>query len=227
MRKISLLISLVLLLGLLGCINFQPKNESVVRSLDSEDTGIPMKEGEKQDDLAVEDSIHLRFKGVPIDGTLEQFVLRMERSGFQCMDVEDGTAVLKGDFAAFKECTVFVSTLSGKDLVSRIAVQFPERDQWQYLYGDYKNLKDLLTEKYGKPSSCVERFQKHYVEPDDMMKMLYVQSDKCNYETTFATEKGTIVLSIEHGEYSSCFVMLAYRDKVNNQVIREHAINDL
>ena len=46
MRKISLLISLALLLGLLGCINFQPKNESVVRSLDSEDTEIPMKEGE-------------------------------------------------------------------------------------------------------------------------------------------------------------------------------------
>ena len=36
-----------------------------------------------QDDLEMEKSVHLKFKGVPIDGTLKEFISRMERKGFE------------------------------------------------------------------------------------------------------------------------------------------------
>ncbi len=71
-------------------------------------------------------SEHLTFKGVPIDGTLNQFVSKMKAAGFTSEGVQDGTAVLSGDFAGYKECIIVVSTLQNKDLVSTIGVMFPE-----------------------------------------------------------------------------------------------------
>ena len=58
---------------------------------------------------------HLSFKSVPIDGTLTEYVLKMKQNGFSHIETEDGTAILKGDFAGYKECTVRVSTLKQKD----------------------------------------------------------------------------------------------------------------
>jgi hypothetical protein len=69
---------------------------------------------------------HLLFKGVPIDGTLSEYVEKMKLNGFVVMDSEPGTYVLQGDFAGYKDCFVGVVTMKQKDLVSRIKVLFPE-----------------------------------------------------------------------------------------------------
>lgn len=180
------------------------------------------------DDLALQDNPHLRFKNVPIDGPLDKFVARMQRSGFRVEKKKAGRALLSGDFADFKKCSVYVETLADKDLVSQITVYFPDHDQWQALYEDYAHLKELLTAKYGKPSSCVEKFQSAYglESKDDQMKMLAVNDGKCKYVTRFATDKGEIVLSIEHEE-DEAFAVLSYKDNINGNIIKKHAIDDL
>jgi hypothetical protein len=71
-------------------------------------------------------SIHLTFKGVPINGTLDEFVLKLEKSDFTHTATKDGVAILEGDFASYKSCIVGVSTLKTKDLVNKIAVFFPD-----------------------------------------------------------------------------------------------------
>ena len=208
---------------LCGCINFNPKGEKVDEVAKEEVVDI------QQDDAEMNDDTHLKFKGVPIDGTLDKFVSRMKRKGFKHVETLNGGEVLEGDFADFKKCTIYVSTLDGKDLVSRISVAFPEQEQWEYLYGDYKYLKELLTEKYGKPSECVERFQSVYgTKPqDNQERMLNVGLDNCTYETHFSVENGEIVLWIGHDGVSSCYVMLSYKDKINGNAIREQAKDDL
>src|SRR5205823_193361 len=65
---------------------------------------------------------HLTFKGVSIDGTLNEFVYKMKQKGFTQIETKNGTTFLKGDFASYKNCIVGVSTLKKKDLVSKIAV---------------------------------------------------------------------------------------------------------
>ena len=90
---------------------------------------------------------HLKFKGVPIDGTLKEFVSKMKKVGFTHINTEDGIALLKGDFAAYKDCSLGVSTLKNKDIVSEILVVFPEHDTWSSLSGNYFYLKELLTEE--------------------------------------------------------------------------------
>lgn len=170
-------------------------------------------------------SQHLTFKGVPITGTLIDYVFKMKQNGFSHIATKDGTAILKGDFAGYKNCVVGVSTLKQKDLVHQIAVVFPDRETWSTLYGNYSSLKELLTEKYGKPSTEVEKFDDE--RQDDHNKMYQVQFDRCKYYSIWQTEQGDIEVSIEHNSITSCFVKLAYLDKINGTIIRAKAKDDL
>lgn len=180
--------------------------------------------------IDAEISNHLAFKGVPIDGTLKQFVAKMKKVGFTHVGDEDGIAILQGDFAGYKGCEVYVSTLEGNDVVAKIVVKFPDEEIWRRLQGNYTNLKEMLTEKYGKPSSIKEVFEDGSYIDDDNDKMYAVEMDRCKYVTHFTTEKGEIILWIEHGNglnFGSTFVCLQYTDKINSGTIKRQAINDL
>lgn len=76
--------------------------------------------------FAQTDAQHLKFKGVPIDGTLAAYVSKMKAAGFSDLGIKDGTAVLQGDFAGFKGCIIGVSTLKTTNVVNTIGVIFPE-----------------------------------------------------------------------------------------------------
>lgn len=172
-------------------------------------------------------SDHLTFKGVPIDGTLSEYVSKMKQNGFSYISTEDGVAMLTGDFAAYKNCIVGVATLKQKDLVSKITVLFPDRDTWSSLSGNYFDLKEMLTQKYGEPSECVEKFDTYSEPRDDGDRMRAVEMDNCKYYTIYETDKGSIQLSIEHNSVFSCYVVLSYYDKINSKIIRAKAIDDL
>ncbi|MBS1641587.1 MAG: hypothetical protein JSR11_03830 [Bacteroidetes bacterium] len=172
-------------------------------------------------------SQHLTFKGVPLDGTLNEYVSKMKKSGFIHLSTTDGTAILNGDFAGYKDCHVGVSTLKQKDLVYKIAVIFPNKDTWSTLSGNYFDLKNMLTEKYGKPSEVVEKFDGYSQPREDDDKMYKVKFDNCKYYAIWETDKGDIQLSIAHNSVTSCFVTLAYFDKINGNIIKSSAKDDL
>jgi len=170
-------------------------------------------------------SKHLVFKGVPLDGTLDQYVSKIKQNGFIHVSSNNGTAILQGDFAGYKDCYVGVSTLKQKDLVHKIVVNFSECETWSTLSGNYFNLKSMLTEKYGKPAEVIEKFEGN--EPRDDLKMYSVRSDKCKYYSTWTTEKGDIQLSIDRNNLLKCFVKLIYFDKINSAEVKKQAIDDL
>lgn len=170
---------------------------------------------------------HLVFKGVPIDGSLADYILKMKQNGFTQIGTEGGTAILKGDFAGYKECAIGVSTLKQKDLVHKIAVVFPNKETWSMLYGNYNDLKEMLTEKYVKPSEVIEKFETNFPPRDDNNRMQLVGMDNCKYSTIWQTDRGNIELSIGHKSFSSSFVQLVYFDKVNGNIIRSKAKDDL
>ena len=172
-------------------------------------------------------SQHLTFKSVPIDGTLAQYVSKMKQSGFAHIQTKEGTAILNGDFAGYKDCYVGVSTLKQKDLVYKIVVIFSDKKTWSTLSANYFDLKQMLTEKYGKPSDVVEQFDGYSQPTDDEDKMYKVKFDNCKYVSIWQTDKGEIQLSISHNSVTSCYVNLAYFDKINNDKIKETAKDDL
>jgi len=174
-------------------------------------------------------SEHMSFKGVPIDGTLNEYVAKMKQSGFQYLGTEDGTAMLKGDFAGYKNCHVGVTTLNKMDLVHKIGVIFPKQETWSRLFSNYSDLKQMLTEKYGNPNDEVELFdvESFQLPLDDNMKMHEVGMDNCKFYTVWKTDKGEIQLSIDHNGFTSSFVEVVYFDKINSAIISEKAKDDL
>ncbi|MBR4219224.1 MAG: hypothetical protein IKR71_09320 [Bacteroidales bacterium] len=174
---------------------------------------------------------HLAFKGVPIDGTLQAYTNAMVKAGFHYEGTQDGIAILSGDFAGYKNCLVGVSTLKNCDVVSHIAVLFPEKETWSALRGDYENLKTMLTEKYGIPSESRERFTDKYIsETSSNIAIIHaLHEDQCEWFSTFTTELGDIQLSIMPGskKYDTGMVRLSYYDKANSEKVRSSAIDDL
>ena len=167
---------------------------------------------------------HLKFKGVPIDGSLTEFVNKMKSAGFTHIGTQDGMAALQGDFAGYKNCTVAVFTVKPLNIVSMIAVGFNIRDKWSDLESDYNLLKELLTEKYGAPAQVIEKFEGKPLDDND--KFFAVQMDECTWTSLFKTESGEIELLI-HSENFESRVVLRYRDKINTEKVRKQALEDL
>lgn len=170
---------------------------------------------------------HLKFKGVPIDGTLSEYVLKMKQAGFQLVGTDDGVALLEGEFAGYRGCLIGVSTLKSVNVVNTIGVVFPAREDWSSLEGDYEHLKSMLTEKYGEPSDVVEKFQGYGNPQTDQEKWINLITDNCSWYTIFETKNGDIQLSLEKGDYGEYFVLLKYFDRINTEVVRSAAMEDL
>lgn len=177
--------------------------------------------------FAQESNEHLMFKGIPIDGTLNSFVAKLKQKGFTHITTSDGVAMLSGDFAAYKDCTVGAVSLKNKDLVCKVAVIFPSCDTWSALENNYLSLKQMLTKKYGEPSDCVETFQSYSQPKDDGQKMYELKFDRCKYYTIFETEKGNIELQLAHQNVTECYVVLSYFDAINQQAVMSDAMDDL
>lgn len=177
--------------------------------------------------FAQSNSEHLSFKGVPIDGTLNEYVAKMKAAGFSYLGTQDGTAILQGDFAGFKSCTVGVSTLKAVNVVSTIGVIFPSHDDWSSLERDYEHLKSMLTQKYGDPADVVEQFQGRTTPNTNNEKLHELSMDRCTWFSTFETLKGDIQLSLQKGDFGQYFVLLKYYDKINTDTVRSAAMDDL
>jgi len=89
---------------------------------------------------------------------MKEYVAKMKLNGFVVVATEPGATMLQGDFASYKKVIIGVVTLQQKDLVSKITVMFPKQEDWASLDGNYSNLKDMLTQKYGTPTEVIEEF---------------------------------------------------------------------
>ena len=171
------------------------------------------------------DNQHLMFKGVPIDGTLSEYVEKMKLNGFTLLGSENNGAMFNGEFANYQNCKIGVGTSNKKDLVSTVFVMFPEREEWNDLYGDYNRLKQMLSEKYGIPNESKEKWENGY-EPSLALRMSALKRGECNFKTTFVIPNGKIQLRLEHQD-GTCFVFLGYFDKINGEIMKAKAIDDL
>lgn len=166
---------------------------------------------------------HMKFMGIPMEGTLQSFTDKLVAKGFTPMGVQDGISVLTGEFAGYKDCSILVVT-DKQRLICKVCVLFPAKDKWGELESCYLNFKSMLTEKYGVPNVCEEKFQSKYVN-DDQSKMLELIMDRCKYYSVFDGLNGDIQLEIKHSD--DCFVMISYFDNVNQDKLRKRIMDDL
>lgn len=172
---------------------------------------------------------HLKFKGVPMDGPVDEFVEKIKGTDLQVVDKFDDATMLTGTFAGYRNCKVFVYPSKGNGHVRMVGVTFDLQETWPDLYSNYLSLKTMLTKKYGEPAKCKEVFD-WPSEPDDHTKMYLVETDRCKYETLFVTSEGFIKLTISHvkTDYEdACYASLIYIDYQNSVEDQSSAMDDL
>lgn len=177
--------------------------------------------------FAQEVSEHMTFKGIPIDGTLNNFVSKLAEKGFTHIITNNGCAAFNGDFAGYKNCYIGVTSSADKDLVTNVSVMFPTQDTWSALVGNYFSLKEMLTTKYGKPLCSIETFQSYPQPEDDNQKMYELKLNRCRYYTLFEKEKGNVGLMLVHVVDLGCCASITYFDAINKKIVESDAIDDL
>lgn len=179
--------------------------------------------------IAQPTSEHLTFKGVPIDGTLAQYVTNMKDAGFEYLGEQHNIALLKGQFAGFNDCIIRISELTLTNIVGSVDVILPKYDDSHSITGDYEKFKSMLTEKYGEPAIVKEdlltlKFSNTAVNNID--SFYQKKLNKYIWYTTFKVPKGEIILSIQNDERQS-YLVLRYFDKINSDIARSAAMEDL
>lgn len=170
---------------------------------------------------------HLTFKGIPINGKPSEFGKELSLNGFSYAYEYDGVLWYKGFFAGHNGCEIAIK--SSNDIVYEIVVIFPKEYSWRHLYNTYSSLKDMLTMKYGKPTSVTEEFVNTpiYMDmSDDNDRFSEVKDNHCRYFSSFQSTKdgiGNIQLEIK----SSGCVGLHYTDLINSLSKEFSAIGDL
>lgn len=176
-----------------------------------------------------EETQHLTFKNIPIDGTPTAFGNKLKAVGFT-FDFEDdqGAHWYQGTFAGYNNCNICVKY--SQNLVYEIVVLFPECYSWNMLNNSYQSLKNMLISKYGDPFANEEKFENipsYRNINDDNDKFEEVKNDHCVYYTVinnYVNGMGTIILEIKTGTPR---VGLHYIDYINNSAKDAAALNDL
>ena len=171
---------------------------------------------------------HLIFKGIPIDGPLDEFVEKLKGYGYQYLYEENGDALMEGAFAGIGGCCIAISSIKGKNIVYIVGVLFPACEDWSTLEKDYIFLKTKLIEKYGEPSTVIERFT-GCVQPEDNIEKLHeLYMDRCVWGTLFKIKNGDILLVLRKSiNGRGCYVVLKYFDKINTALVDSLVIDDL
>jgi len=167
---------------------------------------------------------HLRFEGIPIDGPIEPFVQKLKEKGFKPVEKWEEMQCLKGTFAGKSNCQVFVLRNVKRDIVYRVVVCMPFRDNWEQIERDYQYLQRYYIKKLGAPDEFHSNFEvsREVERNEDKWKLLC--ADKCNYTSTWEVDGGKIYLEMSHieDENENCVRVLFY-DKVNDVVSEDYS----
>lgn len=174
-------------------------------------------------------STHLAFKGIPIDGTLSDFTKKLKHNGFFSTGMEGNEATMRGMFGSYNKCKISIRTNKYTGNTCLVKVFFPDCYDWEEIYSSYTQLKELLTERYGQHTECVEEFHTMLYRPDedDLSKMQCLRFDECNYKTEWHLENGIIVLKMDHDGILHCFLTLTYIDSENYETTESEFLYDL
>ena len=160
---------------------------------------------------------HLKFKGVELNGPLQEFVNQMKAQGFSFKEEFSNGAIMEGTFMGYSDCELFITITPNSKIVRSVRVYLPEeKDSWYSLKSVYTKSVDAFTNKYGKPTNQYSFFSKPYYEGDGY-EMTGVKNDKCNYISFWEVEKGTMAVEIT----KFCQVCIGYEDKVNTDLMRQ------
>ena len=171
---------------------------------------------------------HLKFMGIPINGTLESFTQKLVAKGLKREHAWDNALLLKGTFAGKSGSGVCVMRVPSRNIVYKVVVCLPSKDTWEWLEDDYTEFKRMLTSKYGDPFKYSESFKEGTYVGSDYLKISALKEGKCEYYSIWGSTEGMIVLEVFNadGASDSC-VRLVYIDLINGKLADSFKQDDL
>ncbi len=168
---------------------------------------------------------HMKFMGISMNENIKTFINKLQQKRFNELEDLGICYMLKGKFAGYNDCNVFVYPSSGNK-VKTVAVSLPFADNWTVLYGGYKKIKDMLTEKYGAPGFCREEFDSYTEPEDDNSKYHEAMMERCKYVSEFDRGNGFIKVLIASVQMH-CYTNIIYVDIINQKESDNSAMDDL
>lgn len=184
-----------------------------------------------------------KFKGVEITGTVDQFGAKLSGQGFKFFEKIENMSVYNGRFAGEDGCWIVLVPVENSKDIAAVMVMFGigisdfgtirSYETWESLYGDYKRLKDLLTEKYGKPTDENEGFAEGAYTSSSYLKLNSVKEGQCEYYTEWGdydVDKMVVKLVIGGGKsigLSCATVALLYINVGKSEDSRKEVLDDL
>ncbi len=156
------------------------------------------------------------FDGVAIDGELSVAISKYKEKGYEVISKEKELAILKGT-AAGKKINLFILTTPKSKIIYRAVIFLPTQEDWTSLKNDYEKYIEILTNKYGKPTSSYKSFKDPYTEGDGN-EMTAVVTKKCQYATYWLDDKDNTNIAIEISNTKE--VQITY-ENVKNTMLRD------
>lgn len=160
---------------------------------------------------------HLKFMGIPLDGTIDQFQAKLLEKGLKVGELTApvvGVRVFSGTFSGEKaEIFVYYNTKTNIVYRAKAVLDYPDRATTERKLGDYKA---ALNKKY---SDCS-------VGHDDKLDgypsyVLVIYDEDMN-------SLGIIATFVSYYQYGDSYSLhLDYMDKINQTANREENLDDL
>lgn len=170
-------------------------------------------------------SQHMKFKGIPIEGSMTEFCRKLKAKGFTSIGQDGNVSLFTGDFTG-REATVGVTAADDGKNVFAVVVLFDPSGEWSVLVNTYDYYKDLYTRKYGNPAVSDERNPSHLDSNTGLM--IQLQEGTVTYYSAWEVDGGDIQLSIEKssGMYEGV-VTIRYRDSQNVEAKIQSDLEDI
>lgn len=187
------------------------------------------------DSLIVQDALsdggspsqmHLCFKEIPIDGSLDQFTRALRQKGYRSINSASGISYLEGRFAGRENCRVTVYSESG--IVWRVIVTLPGQETWTSMKKEYKLFKKSYGSKYLVQPKSIELFPSYLPEGTGREHNAF-REETAVYQSVFTMANGSITIAIapvSDGRGKFC-LKIEYKDDVNSYLKTTAFMNDL
>ena len=172
-----------------------------------------------------QNSTHLKFKGIPLDGNYKVFAQKLIQKDFRQIEATNDGIVLIGNFMATPEVMVLVYPDPTSKAVSTVSAMIETGDNWPTIEGKYNDVVATYKEKYGEPTEHFEEFST-VVNTSDFLKKEALHDGQCNYRSIWALEGGHIVISLVYFQFKN-YVVCSYADEQNVKALHQTIIDDI
>lgn len=156
---------------------------------------------------------HLQFKGIPIDGNIDDFANQLELSGFILSGKFENIYAFTGQFVT-KDVELYVYCTSKTQKVWKVAIYLPAIGSWFNLKDECEYFKNQFSIKYGMPTDQFNFFIEPYFEGDGYELQAFDQ-EKAIFSSYWTIHNGTVVVDIS----KSGQVRLCYEDAENAEIM--------